>query len=154
MKIIMGGDFGGYDLKEAVKADLLSKGYEIFDVSPGAPLLYQDVAKAVAKGVQSGEYDRGIMMCGTGMGISIIANKYRGVYAGLCESVYTAWRSKAVNNTNVLCMGGFIVGHVLGVEMANAWLNAQHMEGLSPEMKEKCAKESLAFAEVESEIYR
>ncbi|BDF57580.1 ribose 5-phosphate isomerase B [Christensenellaceae bacterium] len=154
MKIIMGGDFGGYDLKNAVRADLIDKGYEVFDVSADGPLLYQDVAKAVARGVQNGEYDRGIMMCGTGMGISIIANKYKGVYAALCESVYTAWRSKAVNNTNVLCMGGFIVGHVLGIEMANAWLNARHLEGLTPEMKEKCAKESQAFAEVEAEIYQ
>ena len=153
MKVIIGADFGGYHLKEAVKENLIKKGYDITDVSPDGPLLYQDAAKLVAKGVQSKEYERGIVMCGTGMGVSIIANKFRGVYAALCECVYTARRSKTINNTNVLCMGGFVVGNVLGCEMANAWLEAEHLQGLDPAEKEKCGKESLAIPEAEAEIY-
>ena len=153
MKVIMGADFGGYDLKEAIKKNLIAKGYEITDVSPDGPLLYQDAAKAVARGVQSKEYERGIAICGTGMGGSIIANKFRGVYAALCESVYTARRSKTINNTNVLCMGGFIVGPVLGCEMANAWLEAEHLQGIDPAEKEKCGKESMAIPEAEAEAY-
>ena len=102
---------------------------------------------------QSKEYDRGIAICGTGMGVSIIANKFRGVYAALCECVYTARRSKTINNSNVLCMGGFVVGNVLGCEMANAWLEAEHLKGLDPAEKEKCGKESMAIPEAEVEIY-
>ena len=123
------------------------------DVSPDAPLLYQDAAKLVAKGVQSKEYDRGIAICGTGMGVSIIANKFRGVYAALCESVYTARRSKVINNTNVLCMGGFVIGPVMGWEMAKAWLEAEHLQGIDSAEKEKCGKESLAIPEAETEAY-
>lgn len=153
MKVIMGADFGGYDLKEAVKADLIAHGYEITDVSPDGPITYQDAAKQVARGVQSGAYERGIAICGTGMGVSIIANKFRGVYAALCEGVYTAVRSKTINNTNVLCMGGFITGPYLGCKIANAWLEAEHLMGLDPAEKEKCGKESLAIPEAEEEAY-
>ena len=153
MKVIMGADFGGYDLKEAVKKDLISKGYEVTDVSPDGPITYQDAAKMVAKGVQSKEYERGIAICGTGMGVSIIANKFRGVYAALCEGVYTAVRSKTINNTNVLCLGGFITGPYLGCKIANAWLEAEHLQGLDPAEKEKCGKESLAIPEAEEEAY-
>lgn len=153
MKIIMGADFGGYELKEAIKENLLAQGYDITDVSPDGPITYQDAAKQVAKGVQSKEYDRGIAICGTGMGVSIIANKFRGVYAALCECVYTARRSKTINNTNVLCMGGFVIGKVLGCEMANAWLKAEHLEGIDPAEKEKCGKESLEIPKAEEEAY-
>ena len=114
MKIIMGADPAGFELKNAIKEDLLKKGYEITDVDPDTPVLFQDAAVAVARGVQSREYDRGIAICGTGMGVSIICNKHRGVYAALCESLYQARRAKTVNNTNVLCMGGFIIGKEMG----------------------------------------
>lgn len=153
MKVIMGADFGGYDLKEAVKKDLIAHGYDVTDVSPDGPITYQDAAKMVAKGVQSKEYDRGIALCGTGMGVSIIANKFRGVYAALCEGVYTAVRSKTINNTNVLCMGGFITGPYLGCRIANAWLEAEHLQGLEPAEKEKCGMESLEIPKAEAEAY-
>ena len=107
MKIIMGADPAGFELKNAIKEDLLKRGYDVTDIDPDTPVLFQDAAKAVARGVQSKEYERGIAICGTGMGVSIICNKHRGVYAALCESIYQARRAKVVNNTNVLCMGGF-----------------------------------------------
>ena len=153
MKIIMGADFGGYDLKQAIKADLLAQGYEITDLCPDGPMPYQDAAVQVAQGVQSKSFDRGIVICGTGMGVSIIANKFRGVYAALCESVYTARRSRAINNTNVLCMGGFVVGHVLGCEMANAWLQAEYLQGLKPQEVQRCGKEFLEIPKVEETVY-
>ena len=109
-KVIIGGDPGGFELKNAVRDHLIEEGYDVTDVDPQSPDLFQDVAVKVAQGVQSGTYDRGIAICGTGMGVSIICNKHRGVYAALCESVYQARRAKQVNNTNVLCMGGFIIG--------------------------------------------
>ena len=153
MEVIMGADQMGFDLKNAIKEDLIKRGYEITDVNPDAPILYQDAAKLVARGVQSKEYDRGIAICGTGMGVSIICNKHRGIYAALCESIYQAWRSKVVNNTNVLCMGGFIIGHELGREMARAWLEAEYMVGLDPKMAEIVGKEFQELVRFEEEIF-
>lgn len=153
MKIILGADPAGFELKNAIKADLLKKGYEITDIAPDTPVLFQDAAVAVARGVQSGEYDRGIAICGTGMGVSIICNKHRGVYAALCESLYQAVRAKAVNNTNVLCMGGFIIGNEMGIQMANAWLEAEHMSGLTPEMAKIVEKEYDELVEFEKTVF-
>ena len=148
MKIIMGADPAGFDLKNAIKEDLLARGYDVFDYNPDAPVLFQEAARAVAKGVQSREYDRGIAICG-----NVNCNKHRGVYAALCESIYQARRSKTVNNTNVLCMGGFLIGHELGREMARAWLEAEHMVGLDPETAKIVAKEFDELVEFEKEAY-
>ena len=153
MKVVMGADAWGFDLKEFIKKDLLSRGYEILDVSPDSPVLYQDAAKGVARAIQKKEADRGIAICGTGMGVSIVANKHRGVYAALCESVFTARRSKTVNNTNVLCLGGMVLGCVMGAEMARAWLEAKHLDGLSPDMLKSVAKESDELVKCEEECY-
>lgn len=153
MKIIMGADPAGFDLKNAIKENLLKKGYEITDIDPDSPVLFQEVAANVARGVQSKEYERGIAICGTGMGVSIICNKHRGVYAALCESLYQAKRAKTVNNTNVLCMGGFIIGNEMGIEMANAWLEAEHMSGLTTEMAKIVEKEYDELVEFEKSVY-
>ena len=140
-KIIMAADRYGLDLKNAIREHLVKQGYDVTDVNPDEPMLYQDAACAVAEGIQSGEYDRGFALCGTGMGVSIICNKHRGVFAALCESVYQARRAKQVNNTNVLCMGGFLIGHELGRVMADAWLEQNYMEGMDPEMAKIVGKE-------------
>ena len=152
-KIIIGGDQGGFELKNALKDHLINQGYNVMDVDPDYPDLFQDVACKVAKGVQSKEYDRGIAICGTGMGVSIICNKHQGVYAALCESVYQARRAKQVNNTNVLCLGGFIIGAEMGRVMADAWLEAEHMQDLSPEVAEIVEKEFDQLVEFEKTIY-
>lgn len=153
MKIIMGADPAGFELKNAIKEDLIKRGYNVTDSNPDAPVLFQVAARAVASGVQSKEYDRGIAICGTGMGVSIICNKHRGVYAALCESVYQARRAKTVNNTNVLCMGGFIIGNEMGKEMARVWLEAEHMVGLDPEMAKIVEKEFDELVEFEKEMF-
>lgn len=151
--IIIGGDPGGFTLKNAVRDHLLAQGYNVTDIDSDQPELFQDVAVKVAKGVQSRAFDRGIAICGTGMGVSIICNKHRGVYAALCESVYQARRAKQVNNTNVLCMGGFIVGPEMGRVMADAWLEAEHMEGLTPDMAAIVEKEFDQLVEFEKTVY-
>ncbi len=152
MKIIIGADFGGFELKNAVRDYLLKAGFEVEDINPSEPITYQDAACTVAKGVQSGKYERGIVLCGTGMGVSIIANKFRGVYAALCDSIYAAQRAVRINNTNVLCMGGFFTGKRLGCLIAEGWLNARFLEGLDPAEKEKCGKEFYAIPAVEEEL--
>ena len=154
VKVIMGADAAGFSLKEAIKESLQKRGYEIIDTTAEEPLLFQAAAQAVAEGIQSGEALRGIALCGTGMGVSIICNKHQGVYAALCESVYQARRAKTVNNTNVLCMGGFIIGNEMGIEMALAWLEAEHLKDLEPEMKRIVVQEFDELVRFEEEIYR
>nr|WP_122012598.1 RpiB/LacA/LacB family sugar-phosphate isomerase [Maliibacterium massiliense] len=152
MKVILGADRGGFALKEAVKQALIEKGYDVTDATP-QEVLFQDAARAVAGPVSRGEYDRGIAMCGTGMGVSIVCNKHRGVYAALCESVFQARRAKVVNNTNVLCMGGMIVGPGMGIEMALQWLEAEHMQGIPEERWDRLSKEFQALVDFEAEAY-
>ena len=153
MKVVIGGDGGGFKLKEAIKKDLLQKGVELFDINPDSPILFYEAAKEVSKRVQNKEFDRGIIICGTGMGVSIIANKHKGVYAALVECEYTARRSKVVNNTNVLCLGGMVLGEPMGIAVANSWLNASYMEGLDEETIKIVKDEFNNLVDFENEVY-
>jgi ribose 5-phosphate isomerase B len=133
MKIAIGADISGYDLKVALIKHLEDKGIEYKDFGtpdPDHPDEYYDVVPAAIPFIQSGEYDYGVLLCGTGMGMSQIANSYKGIRAACVESVYAAKMSRAINDSNVLCMGGFIVAPVMGVEMLDAFLTTQITEGL------------------------
>jgi ribose 5-phosphate isomerase B len=133
MKIVIGADISGYDLKVALMKYLDEKGIEYKDVGtpdPDRPDEYYDVAPAAAELIQSGEYDLGVLLCGTGMGMSQIANSYKGIRAACVESVYAAKMSRAINDSNVLCMGGFIVAPMMGVEMLDVFLTTHITEGL------------------------
>ena len=152
MKVILGADPCGSDLKEAVKAALLAAGYEVTDTTPETAMFY-DAAQAVARGVHEGRYERGMIFCGTGMGVSIIANKYRGVYAALCESYYQARRARSVNNANVLCMGGMLTGNTLGVDMALVFMQTDHLAGYDEETAKALAGDYAALLRVEEELY-
>ena len=152
-KIIMAADRYGFDLKNAIRDHLRKQGYDVTDVNPDAPMLYQDAACRVSEGIQSGEFDRGIALCGTGMGVSIICNKHKGVYAALVESVYQARRAKQVNNTNVLCMGGFLIGHEMGRVMTDAWLEMNHMEDMEPEMAAIVGKEYDELVKFDEQVH-
>ena len=92
-KIIIGSDKSGFQLKEAVKAHLVEAGYEVTDAgsqSEENAMFYYEAAENVAPRVGSGEFEKGILICGTGMGMSIVANKHKGVYAAVCENTYAA----------------------------------------------------------------
>ncbi|MBR1757352.1 MAG: RpiB/LacA/LacB family sugar-phosphate isomerase [Lachnospiraceae bacterium] len=98
-------------LKEAVQAHLEELGYEVVDLVPAEEqptISFTGVAQYVAKAVQAGEYVKGFVFCGTGMGVSMVANKYHGVRAALVESLFTAKMSRIVNNANVLCLGQWV----------------------------------------------
>ena len=153
MKVIIGADPCGFDLKEAVKKALLEAGHEVSDTTPEAAMFY-DAAKMVASGVHEGRYERGMIFCGTGMGVSIIANKYRGVYAALCESYYQARRARSVNNANVLCMGGMLIGNTLGVDMAMVFMQTEHLAGYDEETAKRLAGDYAALLAVEQELYK
>ena len=125
MKIAIGSDKSGFSAKEAIKAWLSAEGYEFDDL--GTVNLeqvhpYFEVASTVAPLVQQGVYDRAILICGTGAGMSVVANKFRGVYAVACEGIYSAKMARAINNANILCMGGWIVGPEMAVEMTKTFL--------------------------------
>ncbi len=128
MKIAIGGDHAGFDLKENLKRMLKEKGYECDDLGAETPDPqddYPEFGRKVAEAVASGEYDRGIVMCGTGMGISISANKVPGVRAAVCYSTDMARISRAHNDANVLALGGRIVAKELALDIATTWLETE-----------------------------
>ena len=135
MRVALGSDKSGFLLKEAIKTYLTEQGIEFEDMGTqdlehGKP--YYEAAPVVARAVQSGKFDRGILICGTGMGMSLVANKFDGIYAACGESVYGAKMCRAINNANILTMGGWIIGPEMGVEMVKAFLNTGFTQDLEP----------------------
>lgn len=132
-KLIIGADSAGYELKEAVKAYLDAEGISYDDVgaqSADDDKAYYNTACEAAVGITEGKYEKGLLFCGTGMGMSIVANKHKGIYASVVESIYAAEKCRAINNANIMCMGGFIVGHKLGIEMVKKFLNTEFTENM------------------------
>ena len=124
MKIALACDHGGYRLKEVIKSYLEELGIEYVDYGTYSEesVDYPDFAFKAAKGIVNGEADRGIFICGTGIGISIAANKVRGIRAALCYNVYAAEMSRRHNDANVLCLGGRVLGEELAKRIVKAWL--------------------------------
>lgn len=131
MKIAIGSDHAGFRLKEIIKNFLKTKGIEVedFGTHTEESVDYPDYAFKVAEAVSSGEFDFGILVCGTGIGMSISANKVKGIRAALCNDLYTAHASREHNNANVLCMGGRVVGDEVAKEIVNTFLNAKFEGG-------------------------
>lgn len=135
MKILIGSDKSGFVLKESLKAMLIEQGYPVEDkgtVDMERPMRFCDVAPVVAEAISKGEAERAILICGTGMGMAQVASLQKGVYAACCESVYAAKMSRAINNSNILCMGGWIVGFEMAAEMVKAFLTTEHTQDLEP----------------------
>ena len=153
MKISMGCDHGGFGLKETIKAYLTEQGHEVKDFGcyNTDSCDYPELGAAAAKAVAGGECERGIVICGTGGGVSLIVNKMKGVYCVACESIYTAERTALVNNANVLAMGGNVVSHVMGCEMAEKWLAGNWCEGFNEERKARNVKGFEVLTQVEQE---
>lgn len=132
-KIIIGSDKSGFTLKEFLKPALEGMGYEVEDMGTtnfDEPKPFFAVAPVVATAIQQGKAKKAILICGTGMGMSQVANKYSGILAACCESEYAARMCRAVNNSNILCMGGWVIGNEMGLKMAEAFLKTNHTEGL------------------------
>ena len=133
MKIVVGADPWGLGLKNVVKDHLKENGHEVIDVgglSADDNVPYYAAAATAAQKIQQGEAERGVLFCGTGMGVAITANKFKGVYAGVIESEFTAKMCKAVNNANVLTMGSMVVTPHIAKLAVDAWLGTKHTEGL------------------------
>ena len=123
--IAIGSDHGGFELKEKLMEHLSERGLEYKDFSTysSASCDYPVYAKAVANAVASGEYDRGIIICGTGIGVSMTANKVRGIRAALCGDCFSAEATRQHNDANVLCMGARVVGEGLALKIADTFLD-------------------------------
>jgi len=127
MKIALGCDEAALPLKEALKAFLLAQGVEVadFGVNDARPVPYPSVAFPVAEAVAAGQFDRAILVCGTGIGMAICANKVPGVRAALAHDTYSAERARKSNNAQILTMGARVIGEELAKTIVQAWLRSE-----------------------------
>ncbi|MBR6012254.1 MAG: ribose 5-phosphate isomerase B [Selenomonadaceae bacterium] len=127
MKITIGSDHGAVDLKEEIKKFLQESKIDVQDVGTfgNESVDYPDIAEKVCSDILSGKSERGIVLCGTGIGISIAANKIKGIRCALCNDVYSAKMSREHNNANVLAMGGRVLGFGPAVEIVKAWIETE-----------------------------
>ncbi len=156
-KLVIGSDKSGYTLKEAIKAYLTERGVDFIEVGtvdPEVGVPFFTVAPEAAALVLSGDADRAILICGTGMGMSQVANKYKGIRAACVESVYAARMCRAINDSNALCMGGWVIAPEMGIEMVKAFLDTGHTEGLEEWRKEFLKNAKVEFGKLEDAIYK
>ena len=129
--IALGADHAGWELKDALKFWLIENGYQILDCGTHSPesVDYPDYALQVAESVASGKAERGVLVCGTGIGMAMTANKVPGVRAALCSDPFTARMSREHNDANVLTLGGRLMDQDLGLEILRMWLSTSFAGG-------------------------
>lgn len=147
--IAIGSDHGGFELKEAIKSLLRERGVDVEDMgtSDGNSVDYPDFGERVARKVSSGEAEKGVLVCGTGIGMSIVANKFPGVRAALAADPYMAKMAKQHNNANILVLGGRVLDDNEASEMVATWLDAQFEGGRHQGRLDK-------IAALEKELYK
>jgi ribose 5-phosphate isomerase B len=133
MKIAIGCDEAAFDMKEKLKAFLISLKYDVEDygVYDEKPVLYPDIAVKVAKAIVDHKHERGILICGTGIGMAISANKVPGIRAAQCHDVYSAERARKSNNAQIITLGARVIGIENAKVILNAWLNSEFQGGPS-----------------------
>ncbi len=127
MKIALGADHAGFELKGSILHFLKSSGYEILDLGTcnTDPVDYPDFAGSVGEAVVQGQAERGILICGSGIGTSVAANKIPGIRAGLCHDTFSAHQGVEDDDVNVLCLGARVIGSELAKEIVRVWLGAK-----------------------------
>ena len=147
--IVIGSDHGGFELKEAVKALLMERGIPVEDMgtNDGNSVDYPDFGERVARKVSLGEAEKGVLVCGTGIGMSIVANKFPGVRAALAADPYMAKMAKQHNNANILVLGGRVIDENEASEMVATWLDAEFEGGRHQGRLDK-------IAALEKELYK
>jgi len=127
MRVVVGADHRGYELKDEIAAALKRDGHEVLDVGTNSAdsVDYPDYARAVGEAIVDGRAERGIIVCGSGVGAGIAANKMRGVRAALCHDTYSARQGVEHDDMNVLCLGARVVGDALAMELVKAFLTAR-----------------------------
>jgi ribose 5-phosphate isomerase B len=133
MIIVMGCDEAAFEFKESIKLYLESKKINVIDVGVynTNPVLYPDIAAEACRKIQRGEAERGILICGTGIGMSITANKFKGIRAAVCHDAYSTERARKSNNAQVMCLGARVIGIELAKMMIDIWLAAEFSGGTS-----------------------
>lgn len=132
IKIAIDCDDAAVSLKQIIFEHLKAKGYDITDLdysSTKETAYYPEIGYNLSLKIQNGQYDRGILICGTGIGMCIIANKVEGVFAGLCHDVFSAERLKKSNDAQVLTMGERVIGYELAKKIVDAWLESEFQGG-------------------------
>jgi len=131
MKIAIGCDHGGLEHKNAIAEYLKENGFEVsdFGIYEQKPVDYPEIALKVCKAIVSGECERGILVCGTGIGMSIAANKVDGIRAAACSEHFSAKFTRLHNNSNVLCLGGRVIGVGTAIELADLFVNTEFEGG-------------------------
>lgn len=132
--VAIGCDPNAAELKRVIKDHLESMGYPVEDYGSDDPI-YANVAFAVAEAVAAGRHECGILLCGTGIGVSIAANKVPGAYAALCADVYSTERSRKSNNANIMTMGSQVVGPELAKALVDIWMKSEYVPGGRSEPK-------------------
>ena len=129
--IVLGSDHGGYELKEAIKVHLMERGIKFIDVgtNSSASVDYPEYAHRLCEKLSAGDAELGILCCGTGIGMSMAANKHRGIRAAACSDTFSARFTRMHNNANVLCLGGRVVGAGLACDMVDLFLDTEYEGG-------------------------
>ena len=125
--VAIASDHAGFALKEEISADLRREGFQVLDLGTHTtePVDYPDYARAIGRTIQKGEAERGILVCGSGVGACVAANKMKGVRAGLCHDTYSARQGVEHDDINVLCLGARVIGPELARELVSAFLSAR-----------------------------
>lgn len=143
MKLIIGSDQNGYEMKEAIKTHLDELGVGYDDIgceSSSDPILYPEVARKLAVKISEGQYERGILICGTGLGMAMTANKVPGVFAATCHDIYSTERARKSNNAQIITFGAQVIGTVLANKLVDAWLASEFAGGRSTSKVELMAE--------------
>lgn len=140
MKLVIGSDHAGWPMKGQIMAHVRALGHELIDVGcfDDRPVDFPDIARALVARIRSGEAERGIMVCGTGVGASIAANKARGIRAAVCHDVHSAHQCVEHDDVNVMCLGAQIVGAWLARDLVTAFLGARFAD--DPDLRRRVAK--------------
>lgn len=127
MKIALGADHAGYALKRILKDHLISRGHAVLDLGTHSekPVDYPDYAHKIAKAVAQGRAERGLMVCGSGVGACVAANKVPGIRAGTCHDTFSAHQGVEDDDANVLCLGSRVIGERLAMEIVDVWTQAR-----------------------------
>ncbi|AEY66133.1 ribose 5-phosphate isomerase B [Clostridium sp. BNL1100] len=149
MSIAIGCDEAGFQFKEVIKKLLIEKGLDVedFGVYSTDPVLYPDIAVAVARSIAEGKHERGILICGTGIGMAIAANKVPGIRAAVCHDSFSTERSRKSNNAQIMTLGARVIGIELAKQLVNLWLGCEFDGGGSEAKVNK-------ISEYENEFYK
>lgn len=157
MKILIGADKGGFLVKEAIAEHLRELNLEYKDIGTitlDEPKTFVNIGAEAGAAISSGQAQRAVLVCGTGMGMSIAANKHKGVYAAVVESQYAAMYARKINDANVLCLGGFIVGPAMACEIVDTFLNTEFVQDFPQWRIDFLHSQKAALAELEEKNFK